>query len=408
MLDRVLGWQPPETSARFEPWLRVGYALFGICFALTVVVDAFVHETITLGPGLVEEPDGGLAMLLGQVGGLPVGAAAGILLLCAFVLAWNGVLLYRGLDAAIPRREVLAFFLLNAVFALLLYVGLGLAGVVSAALGHGFASGLDLVARFTLFSRALVARVPTLVRLPYPLPLVVSVLIVDLFHYWFHRFGHTFRLFWLLWHRPHHLTPYLTIPTTQAVFVAFPLFVLLSVPFQVGVGVCAKLFSSDTMIVEALLLRVVGQIVAIGSHNTALYSTFYDNRLLRRLSLLYGEGPYHYVHHSARPEHSLVNLGTVFLLWDRIFGTYAAPTATRPPVGLTGSPRLHLNPLRLALAGLWQIGYELRWNRGFGTRLAILFGSSSFTPPRTRDFALDESCAESPASEAAHRCAARL
>jgi sterol desaturase/sphingolipid hydroxylase (fatty acid hydroxylase superfamily) len=391
VLDRLLGWQPSETGARFERWLHLGYAIFGAAFALTVVVDAFVHETITLGPGLVEESDGGLAQLLRQVGGLPTGAAFGVLLLCAFVLAWNGILLYRGLDDAIPRREVIAFFLLNAVFALLLYVSLGLAGVASAALGHRFASGLEIVARFTHYSRALVARVPTLVRLPYPLPLIASVFVVDLFHYWFHRLGHTRRAFWLLWHRPHHLTPHLTIPTTQAVFVAFPLFILLSVPFQVGVGVCAKLFSSETMIFEALLVRVVGQIVAIGSHNTALYSTFFDNRVLRRLSLVYGEGPYHYIHHSALPEHAMVNLGTFFMLWDRIFGTYAAPTATRMPVGLTGSPRLHLNPLRLALAGLWQIGYELRWNRGFATRLAIVFGSSSFSPPRSRDFALDES-----------------
>jgi sterol desaturase/sphingolipid hydroxylase (fatty acid hydroxylase superfamily) len=391
ILARLFRWQPTDTGPRLEPWLRLGYALFAVVFALTVVADAFVHETITLGPGLVDEPDGGLPRLLAQLGGLPAGAAAATAAICLLVLAWNGVMLYRGFDAGLPRRQLLSFFLLNGVFTLLLYGSLAVAAALSAALGHGLAGGFDAVRHLTDFCRALVARIPTLVHLPYPLPLLASIAAVDLFHYGFHRLGHTFRPFWLLWHRPHHMTPWLTIPTTQPVFAAFPLFLLLSVPFQIGVGLSARLFSSETMVLEALLFRVIGQVVAIGSHNTSLYSPFYQNRLLRALSALYGEGPYHYMHHSALPEHGLVNLGgPFFLLWDRLFGTYAAPTAARPPAGLTGSPRMHGNPLRLALAGLLQLGYELRANRGWRVRLAILFGPTRFTPPHTRDYALAE------------------
>jgi hypothetical protein len=55
-------------------------------------------------------------------------------------------------------------------------------------------------------------------------------------------------------------------------------------------------------------------------------------------------------------------------------------------VGLTGSPRLHLNPLRLGLAGLLQLGYELRRNRGLVARLRVLFGSSNFAPAQTKDY----------------------
>jgi hypothetical protein len=55
---------------------------------------------------------------------------------------------------------------------------------------------------------------------------------------------------------------------------------------------------------------------------------------------------------------------------------------------LQGSPRLHLNPLRLGLAGLWQLGYELRHNRGIVTRLRVLFGSSNFAPAQSRDYVL--------------------
>jgi hypothetical protein len=47
-----------------------------------------------------------------------------------------------------------------------------------------------------------------------------------------------------------------------------------------------------------------------------------------------------------------------------------------------------LNPVRLALAGLLQLGYELRHNRGIVTRLRVLFGSSNFAPAHTKDYAV--------------------
>jgi sterol desaturase/sphingolipid hydroxylase (fatty acid hydroxylase superfamily) len=388
---QLLDWEPSEPHARWEPWIRAGYAVFAIVFSLTIVVDAFAHETVTLGLGLVDEAGNALTRLQGQLAGVSPRWLAVMFPLSAFVLAWNGIMLYRGfsLSEGLPRRQIVSFFLLTMVVSLMLYVGLAVAGAVSSALGYGFFSGFSLVRHYTIWSSAAVARVPTLVRLPYPLPLLASIALVDLFHYWFHRFGHTWRPFWLLWHRPHHMPSFLTIPTTQPVFAAFPLFVLLSVPFQLGVGVCAKLFYSESMIAEALLVRMMGQVALIGSHNTALYETYWRSRPLRVLSAFFGEGPYHYMHHSALPGHSLINIGgPLFMLWDRVFGTYVAPTATPPPVGLGGSPRLHLNPLRLALAGLLQLGYELRHNRGFVSRLRIVFGSSNFAPAQTKDYVL--------------------
>ena len=216
-----------------------------------------------LGLGLVDEGGTALTRLESQFAGVSPSWLAVMLPLSAFVLAWNGIMLYRGFSLAqsLSRRQVVSFFLLNGLLALMFYVGLAIAGVLSAAAGSGFLFGFALVRHYTQWCSAMLARVPTPVRLPYPLPLVASIALVDLFQYWFHRLGHTWRPFWLLWHRPHHMPSYLTIPTTQPAFAAFPLFPLVSVPFQLGIGVCARLFYSDTMIAEALLVRMIGQIV---------------------------------------------------------------------------------------------------------------------------------------------------
>lgn len=59
----------------------------------------------------------------------------------------------------------------------------------------------------------------------------------------------------------------------------------------------------------------------------------------------------HRMHHSADPAHQAVNLGAVSMLWDRLFGTYCAPSATveygianmQPSTSLAG---LYLDPWR--------------------------------------------------------------
>ena len=275
-----------------------------------------------------------------------------------------------------------------AVGVLLLYLMLLLVGVATwLALGK-FMTGFDLVHAMTLFSKSIVDRVPTLIELPYPLPLFASMLVVDFFYYWFHRWGHTQRLWWLLWHRPHHMTDELVIPCTQPVFAAAPLFIIMAIPFQICVGVLAKLFSHDTMVLEALLLGVISSTFAIYAHTSAYYEWFGKQKILMFLAHFNGNGNYHYMHHSAKPGHEVINVsGACFYFWDKVFGTFVKPTKEIPPVGLTGSPELYMNPLRLGLSGMAQIFYELKHNSDFKTRLKILFGSSEYMPPVTKDFA---------------------
>jgi len=86
----LLTWEPPELRAGWEPWLRACYAVFAVAFALTIVVDAFTHETVMLGLGLVDEAAGTLTQLEGQLDGLSPGWLAVMFPLGALVLAWNG------------------------------------------------------------------------------------------------------------------------------------------------------------------------------------------------------------------------------------------------------------------------------------------------------------------------------
>ena len=185
------------------------------------------------------------------------------------------------------------------------------------------------------------------------------------------------------------MTPALIHPTTQPVFTAAPLFLLFSVPFQIFTGVLAKIFGPETMIFEALLLRLVANTLGVYSHNSAYYEWFGRSQIRMFLGRLLGVGNFHYMHHSALPGHGAINIsGMPYYFWDRVFGTYVEPSKEKPPIGLTGSPTLVMNPLRLALSGIAQLVFEIRHNKQFSVRLKIVCAGTDWNPPITKDYAV--------------------
>ena len=57
-------------------------------------------------------------------------------------------------------------------------------------------------------------------------------------------------------------------------------------------------------------------------------------------------------------------------------------------MGLHGNPDLVMNPLRLLLAGVLQIGYELYANRSWRLWWRILAGPADYVPPASREYLL--------------------
>jgi hypothetical protein len=78
----------------------------------------------------------------------------------------------------------------------------------------------------------------------------------------------------------------------------------------------------------------------------------------------------------------------MFMIWDRIFGTFVEPPPEPAPSGLIGQPTLYPNPVRITFAGYVQIAYELIHNPSWKDRFKIIFGNINYTPPKTKDFAV--------------------
>ena len=407
-------------------WNKPGFkkiALVIICITSVTLpfgMFSFFHLLDYLGPGLGDHTSLDyvrnelLALKTGGNDKAAIALASALLLLLVYrcCLMLHGYIHYQTINATYPndsakegkpQQEFPAdLFFTLVLFNILMFTGIALVycvfGVIAIAMGFEFDQGYDAAKAVVAYAHQLTdTYVPTLIELPPIISVLLIYSIVNFPHYWLHRIAHEYRLPWLLLHRPHHYPSVMIDVVTTNVVVAFPVGFLVMFPYVLFFGAATKLFSAEPLYLEIIIVNIVTQIGAATAHHSALYYLGFKYRLLGFIGYLTGTAQYHYLHHASHPIYSnhntnLTNIGSgPCMLWDHVFGTYVKPPVSRPRIGLTGDPTLHMNPFRLLMAGLVQIVYEWKNNRDWPTRMKILFGKSDYTPPVSKDFAIHES-----------------
>ncbi len=273
------------------------------------------------------------------------------------------------------------------VFALMLGLGLMyvLLGFAKLA-GFEVAEGTNVFASFIVWLQGVIDnRVPTLINVKsYWLAIFLSVFLSALPGYFIHWITHKFRFFWYVFHRCHHCPEFLH-PLGAPPAFAFEF--ALVFPAGLVAIVTSKLIYTEPLIMEMAIYFTFIYAFEIFNHSIVHYDFAFRNGFIRNMSRLSGNGVYHLVHHSAKPNDQTINLGgSPFLFWDRIFGTYRKPYEQAPPLGLTNQPKLKLNPFRIILSGISQILFELKENKNWWVRLKILFGPIHYQPPKTKEY----------------------
>ena len=142
----------------------------------------------------------------------------------------------------------------------------------------------------------------------------------DFTYYWFHRMNHEVRLFWA-GHVPHHSSQYLNYGTA----------------LRQGIG--ERLHKYFFW----LWLPVLGfdpVMVFIMTSVNLIYQYWTHTELVRRLprpiELVFNTASHHRVHHASQPRYLDRNHAGIFIIWDRIFGTFSEEKDYDPPkYGLT-------------------------------------------------------------------------
>ncbi len=191
------------------------------------------------------------------------------------------------------------------------------------------------------------------------------VVLDDLAYYVFHRVSHECRFWWAA-HVNHHSSQEYNLSTA------------IRQPWTgVLVGTWAPWF----------LLALIGfppEMIFLQSGINLLYQFWIHTEAIRRMpawfEYLFNTPSNHRVHHGANPRYVDRNYAGIFMVWDRMFGTYAAETDEDPPrYGLIHNIRTY-NPLRIAFHEWAAMFRDLRHAQSVREVVGYVFGPPGWQP----------------------------
>lgn len=139
----------------------------------------------------------------------------------------------------------------------------------------------------------------------------------DFIYYWKHRAAHRVRWFWAE-HSTHHSSQFYNLTTAlrQPWFGPFTGLFLFSVPLVlIGFHPLAVFFVAGLNLVYQFWI-----------HTEAI------DRMPSWFEAVFNTPSHHRVHHATNPKYLDRNYAGVFIIWDRMFGTFEPETADAPPV----------------------------------------------------------------------------
>jgi sterol desaturase/sphingolipid hydroxylase (fatty acid hydroxylase superfamily) len=156
-----------------------------------------------------------------------------------------------------------------------------------------------------------------------PLRVLAFFLLADLGSYWMHRWLHT-RHLWRF-HRWHHSSTHLY--WLSGVRATVPQQILFNLPFVLALPILAG---------APLWIYLVITIEGVVRNNWMHMNVTWRSNWIEQVFVT---PRYHHIHHSADGAQHDGNYGSLFSLWDRLFGTYIDPDGTRPRTFGTGEKK---------------------------------------------------------------------
>jgi sterol desaturase/sphingolipid hydroxylase (fatty acid hydroxylase superfamily) len=192
--------------------------------------------------------------------------------------------------------------------------------------------------------------------------ILICIVLADLLYYWEHRFMHRLNFAWAT-HSAHHSSPHFN----------------LSVAYRFGPmdGVWPLL---GTLIMVVLGFNPI--VVAFAEIFVQLYQTPLHTEAVKKLprpiEYIFNTPSHHRVHHGSNPEYLDTNYAGIFIIWDRLFGTFAEEKA---PVryGLV-KPINSNNPFVAFFHGFARLARNVWTAKGLRNKLGYFFGPPEFTP----------------------------
>ena len=199
-----------------------------------------------------------------------------------------------------------------------------------------------------------------------PWSVLLLVVLCDFAYYWEHRFLHRNGLGWAT-HTVHHSSPHFNI----------------SVAYRFGPmdGFWPLFFHIPLALVGFDPLLIFAAEAFVQVYQTVLH-TEVIKKLPRPIEAIMNTPSHHRVHHGSNPEYIDKNYGGIFIIWDKMFGTFAEE---RAPVnfGLT-EPVRSINPFYVFLHGIERLFIRAGQASGVGETAYAFIAPPEWQPRSLR------------------------
>ena len=193
---------------------------------------------------------------------------------------------------------------------------------------------------------------------------VIAFIAIDFAGYWNHRLSHHVNLFWNS-HVIHHSSE------------EFNLACALRQSISNLIGYTAIL------LLPAAMLGVPYQVIAVLAPLHLFGQFWYHTQHIGKLGWLeyiLVTPSQHRVHHAINNEYIDKNLGQIFSVWDRLFGTFQEELEEVPPRYGALKPALTYNPLWINFQHLYNLAFDAWYAKSWMDKMRIWFMPTGWRP----------------------------
>lgn len=215
---------------------------------------------------------------------------------------------------------------------------------------------------YLIYEYLSIARIPIT-----PWSIALCVVAADFAYYWEHRFTHRVGFGWAT-HTVHHSSPYFNI----------------SVAYRFGPidGIIPLFFHAPLAVIGFHPLLIVFSETMVQIYQTALH-TEVIGKLPKPVEAVMNTPSHHRVHHGSNPQYLDKNYAGIFIVWDRLFGTFEEERE-KVVYGIT-KPLNTVNPLVVFFHGFTRLGRQIAGAGDIRSAFGYLLRPPGWTPGTAKD-----------------------
>jgi sterol desaturase/sphingolipid hydroxylase (fatty acid hydroxylase superfamily) len=193
---------------------------------------------------------------------------------------------------------------------------------------------------------------------------VIAFIVLDFAGYWVHRWSHHINIFWNL-HIIHHSSEEFNLACAlrQSISNFVNIFTFLLIP--------------------AALVGVPAEVIAVVAPLHLFAQFWYHTRHINKMGFLEKiivTPSHHRVHHAINKEYLDKNLSQIFIIWDKLFGTFQEELKEAPAVYGITRPVRTWNPIKINFQHLWLMIKDAWRTNSWKDKFTLWFKPTGYRP----------------------------